>query len=508
MEPVPSLAPRATLRTWLGLVVLLLPGLFVSMDLSVLYYALPALSADLRPTAGQMLWILDVYGFVLAGLLITAGTVGDRIGRRRLLLIGAVLFAAASVAAAFATSPEWLIAARAVLGVAGATLAPSTLSLIRTMFLDTRQRQLAVGLWTMGFAGGALLGPIVGGLLLAWTWWGAVFLINLPVMAVLLVLGPVLLPEYRDPSPGRLDMIGVALSLGAVLPFVQGVKKVADDGLGWDRVVLLAAGLAIGYAFVRRQLVAPHPMIDVRLFRRIAFTGAVVTCAVTFFLLAGSALFIAQYLQVVLGYTVLEAALWNVPGIVGMALGITAATALGGRARPAALVAAGLGVGAAGFALLAQVGPSTGLAWVVAAQVVLSCGIGAVSTVATGLVLSTAPVSGAGAASAVSESANELGAAFGIAVLGSIGTSVYAATLAASAPDGVPPDVVGAASETVGSATEIAATLPPDVGMALTAAADRAFVSGMQGVAWAGAVGAVAIGALVLVALRDVREES
>src|SRR5829696_3144907 len=228
-----SEAPRARRREWIGLAVIALPCLLYSMDLTVLELAVPKLSADLKPTSSQLLWILDIYGFLLAGFLITMGTLGDRIGRRRLLLIGAAAFGAASVLAAFSRSAEMLIATRAVLGVAGATLAPFTFSLFANIFLDPDQRTLAIGVWATSFSAGAAIGPLAGGLLLEYVWWGSVFLLAVPVMALLLVLGPVLLPEFRYPHTGRLDLFSATLSLAAVLAMIYGLKQVAQEGLGW-----------------------------------------------------------------------------------------------------------------------------------------------------------------------------------------------------------------------------------------------------------------------------------
>src|SRR5918998_3074121 len=258
--------PRAGRREWIGLAVIALPCLLYSMDLEVLYLAVPSLTADLEPTSSQLLWITDIYGFLLAGFLITMGPLGDRIGRRRLLLIGAAAFGVASVIAAFSRSAEMLIATRAVLRVAGATLAPSTLSLIRNMFLDPDQRAFAIGVWATSFSAGAAIGPLAGGVLLEFFWWGSVFLLAVPVMALLLVLGPVLLPEFRDPGAGRVDPASVALSLVAVLAVIYGLKQSAQDGLTWSPVLSVAAGLAVGYALARRQQELSHPLIDLRLF--------------------------------------------------------------------------------------------------------------------------------------------------------------------------------------------------------------------------------------------------
>src|SRR3989454_3188247 len=194
------------------------------MDLTVVYLAVPTISADLKPSPSQLLWIVDIYGFLLSGSLVTMGNLGDRIGRRKILLIGASVFALASVFAAFSRSPEMLVAARGILGVAGATLAPSTLSLIRNMFLDEQQRTVAVGIWVGSFAAGSVLGPLLGGVILQYFWWGAVFLVPVPVMALLLLLGPRLLPEFRDPNAGRVDVASAALSIVAVLATIFGLK--------------------------------------------------------------------------------------------------------------------------------------------------------------------------------------------------------------------------------------------------------------------------------------------
>ena len=235
MTPGPEMtatAPKATRRDWLGLAVIALPCLLYSMDLTVLNLAIPQLSVDLKPSAAQLLWIVDIYGFMVAGSLITMGTLGDRIGRRKLLLIGAAAFGLASVLAAFSTSAEMLIATRALLGIAGATLAPSTLSLIRNMFLDPKERSFAIGIWIASFSAGGAIGPLVGGLLLEHYWWGSVFLVGVPVMILLLMLGPFLLPEFKAPNAGRVDLASAEAKGGAIptvaSPIVMdGVRQVS-----------------------------------------------------------------------------------------------------------------------------------------------------------------------------------------------------------------------------------------------------------------------------------------
>ena len=281
-NPHPAHA-QAGRKEWTGLAVLLLPLLLVTMDVSVLYFAVPFIGRDLAPTSTQQLWIFDSYGFVLAGLLITMGSLGDRIGRRRLLLIGAASFSLASLGAAYAHSVGQLIAARAVLGVAGATLMPSTLALIRNMFHDEKQRRTAIAIWTGGTMSGVALGPVLSGFLLDHFWWGSVFLINVPFMVLLLALAPVLVPEFRAPQAGRFDLLGSALSLGAALPAIYGVKEIAANGVDATRVACIAGGAAVGGLFLLRQLHTDHPMIDLKLFRSRGFTGSVLMNLVAMF---------------------------------------------------------------------------------------------------------------------------------------------------------------------------------------------------------------------------------
>ncbi len=327
---------RAGRREWAGLAVLAVPCLLYALDLTVLNLAIPAISESLQPSSVELLWIVDIYGFVLAGSLLTMGTLGDRIGRRRLLLTGAAGFAAASVLAAYSASPGMLIAARALLGVAGATLAPSTLSLIRSMFPDPGQRRIAVGVWISSFSAGGAIGPLVGGLLLEWFWWGSVFLLAVPLMAVLLVLGPLLLPEYRDPEPGRLDLPSAVLSLAAVLAVIYGLKQAAEGGgPGWIAALALVGGAAAGAAFVHRQLHLADPLLDLRLFRRPGFTTALATNLVSFFVGFGILLFTAQYLQLVLGLSPLAAGLWMLPSSAGFIAGSLLTPVIVRQARPA-----------------------------------------------------------------------------------------------------------------------------------------------------------------------------
>jgi DHA2 family multidrug resistance protein-like MFS transporter len=484
---------RAGAREWAGLAVLSLVVLLVAVDATVLGLALPFLAADLAPSAGQLLWIGDAYSFVLAGLLVTAGAVGDRIGRKRLLLVGVLGFGAVSTAAAYAPTAEALIVLRALLGVAGATLMPSTLSIVRNMFADARQRTLAVGVWSATAGAGAALGPVVGGALLERYWWGSVFLINLPVLVVLLVAGVAVLPESRDPDPGPFDVPGAALSLVGVVGLVYAVKEAATGGPAVTAVAAALAGAGALAAFVARQRRRPVPMIDVELLRRPAFAGAVTANLLAIFALAGLLFFVAQYLQLVLGYRPLRAGLAELPATAGSILGGLAAAWLVRRAGRATVTAAGLAVTAAALAALAGLESGHGGYLLLGTALgVAGLGAGLALTVTTDSVVSAVPKEKAGAASAVSETAYELGTALGIGVLGSVLTAVYRSALPAGAPAAVRESL----------ATAVAAGVPLD-------AARAAFVTGMRVTTLVGAVltAAAAVAAALMLPRRSAGSE-
>ncbi|MBA2715321.1 MAG: MFS transporter [Rubrobacteraceae bacterium] len=495
---------RAGRREWIGLAVIALPCLLYSMDLEVLYLAVPSLTANLEPTSSQLLWITDVYGFLLAGLLLTMGTLGDRIGRRWLLLIGAAAFGIASVLAAYSRSAEMLIFARAVLGVAGTTLAPSTLALISNMFLDPAQRAFAIGVWVTSFSAGAALGPLAGGVMLRFFWWGSVFLLAVPVMALLLLLGPVLLPEFRDPGAGRLDLTSAAMSLAAVLTAIYGLKQIAQDGVGWPPVLFILLGLVLGAAFVRRQRRLADPLIDLRLFRVPAFTASLAANTLGIFVIAGIFLFVAQYLQLVLGFSPLVAGLWSLPSAGGLIAGSLLASPLARRLRPAKAAAGGLALAAVGLLVLTQVGGTSSLPILVGSSVVFSLGIAAVVPLTTDIIVGSAPPEKAGAASGISETGTELGGALGIALLGSVGIAVYRNQVANSIPASVPPGAAKTARDTLGGAVGVADQLPGRLGAELLDAAREAFTQALQLMAAASAALAVGTAVLVLILLRGV----
>ncbi|WP_225726918.1 MULTISPECIES: MFS transporter [unclassified Nocardia] len=491
-----SPATGAAVSPWSALAILVLPVVLVSMDMSVLHLAIPSIGADLEPSSSQLLWIVDTYGFVLASLLIVMGNVGDRIGRRRLLLIGAALFGAASALAAFAPNPAVLIAARAVMGIGGATLMPSTLALIRTIFADPAERARAIGIWTASFAGGGALGPVVGGVLLNYFSWGSVFLINVPVIVVLLVLAPLLVPEYRNPVPARFDIIGSVLLLATILSGVYALQHSAEiTGFDGRSALALAAALGLVAAFALRQRRAAEPLIDARLFRHPTFLAGVVAVTMGMLAMMGQNLFFAQYLQLVLGNGPLVSALWMLP--------MTFTAAIGASAAPPLLKAAGLGRAlAVGFLITAvslvivAFSRATDGVWILLlGGMLLGTGGAIVVTLATEAVVSQVPEDRAGAASAISETGSQLGAALGIAILGSIGTIAY--RLRVSVPSGLSADAADAARQTLAGARQVAGSLPAEIGGPLLDNARAAFAAGFACAAVAG--GLVMVGLAVVV---------
>ncbi|WBB59459.1 MFS transporter [Streptomyces sp. WMMC500] len=496
---------RAGPRAWAGLAVLALPTLLLALDISVLHLAVPHLAADLQPSNTQMLWIIDIYGFMIAGFLVTMGTLGDRVGRRRLLLIGAAAFGAASVAAAYAPGPEALIVARLLLGVAGATLMPSTLSLISNLFPDPRQRGMAFAIWAAMFSVGVALGPVAGGALLEHFWWGAAFLMGIPVMVLLLVAGPLLLPESRDPDAGRVDAASVALSLAAMLPVTYAIKELAH-GPAVLPLVAAAVGVTAGAVFVRRQRRLASPLLDLGLFADRSFRSALLILLVGTIAVSGSYLFVTQYLQMVEGLSAFRAGLWLLPPAGVLIATSMAAPALARRFGPGPVMGAGLVSSAVGFALLSMVEPGGAgdIAVIVVAYALVNSGIGPVLALGTELVVGAAPPEKAGAASAVSETSTELGVALGVAVLGSVGTAVYRAEVGGGVPEGTPDAAADTARDTLAGAAAVAEELPGPLGAELLGAAREAFAGGLATVGVISAVLSLAVAAVAFTALRGV----
>ena len=470
-------------KQWLGLVILVLPTLVVAVDLNALFLALPRLSADLGASGTQQLWITDIYGFMVAGLVITMGSLGDRIGRRRLLLIGGAAFAIASVVAAYSTSPEMLIGTRLLLGVAGATLAPSTLALISSLFHNDRQRGQAISIWATSMFAGAALGPVFGGFLLQHFWWGSVFLISVPVMALLLICGPILLPEHRNATTGRLDFVSAVLSLAAVLPLIYGLKQLTIEQSGGTAVpiITIVAGLVLGAIFVRRQLTLADPLLDLRLFKDRFFTAILIALVVAGISMAGTGLLVTQYLQGVLGYSPALSAVLFAPMGLGVALGTMTAPALARRVRPATAIACGLLLSVPGCLLLTQVHNTSGLPFAMAGVAILALGTGPLFALGTGLVIGSVPIDRAGSAASMSETGNYFGGALGLAVLGAVGAAVYRDQMAEAGASGT-------ALETLAGASSVAQKLPAAEAHELLQTAGTAYTSGLHVVAIIAAV--------------------
>ncbi len=464
-------------REWLALGVIVLPVLLISIDNTVLTFALPQVSVALRPSGEQLMWLVDIYPLMLAGLLIAAGSLGDRVGRRRLLLIGAAGFGAASVGAAFSQSAEALIAWRVLLGVFGATLMPSTLSLIRTIFVRRDDRRLAIAVWAAAFAGGAALGPVVGGYLLEHLWWGSVFLVNVPIILVFLSAAGFLVPESRDPRPGRLDLSGIAWSMTAMLPFVFGIKQLAEHGLAPTSLGAMALGGLGGFMFVRRLRTARHPLIDVGLFSDRVFSGAITANLLSMMGYAGFLFFAAQFLQLVVGLSPMAAATVLVPGLAVTMLAGFMAVRFARCMSVALLVSVSFVLSAAGYAIAAFAGTPTMWSIMIAFSV-LGLGIGFAETLTNDVMLSRVPEHQAGAASAASETAYEIGAVLGTAVLGSVLTASYRATL--TVPAVARFGEQDSAFETLGGTLEHARFFPNGIGEQLVLSAHGAFENAVQ----------------------------
>ncbi|MGZ8178175.1 MFS transporter [Williamsia sp. SKLECPSW1] len=480
--------PAPTARTWLGLAIMCMPVLLVAMDFSVLYLAIPTITDQLAPTAAQQLWIVDIYGFLIAGLLITMGNLGDRFGRRRVLLSGATLFGAASAVAAFAPSAAVLIAARAVMGIGGATLLPSSLSLISSMFPDARRRSMAIGIWTACFAGGSAVGPVIGGVMLHHFWWGSIFLLNVPVLLGLLVLAPRLVPEFRSRTTEPFDIVGVVLSMAGILPIVYAVKHIAADGFDGTGVVVGAVGVAALVAFLRHQRTARYPLLQIALFRLPRFSSAVASALICMMTLGALSYLTGIYLQSVLGRDVLAAALAGLPMAVAVAvfsLGASRVDALLGTRAALVIALLAAAVGNAGLLLVGTDSPL----WIyLVCTTIAGVGYGIVFSLVSEVAVGSAPPERAGAASGISETSFELGSALGLALLGSLATAVFRA------------DGEGRGfSDTLGQTLDRARAVGDGT---LLADAQSAFVDGLHIAVGASAVLLVVLAAVIAVVLR------
>ena len=487
----PTTSGTADRRTWLGLAVLTLPVFLVSMDVSVLYLAIPSITDALAPSAAQQLWILDIYGFLIAGLLITMGNVGDRVGRRRILLAGAALFGIASVIAAFAPSPEILIAARALMGIGGATLLPSSLSLIANMFPDARERGRAIGVWTAAFAGGSAVGPVIGGVLLHHFWWGVVFLINVPVLAALFVFGPRLIPEYRAATNDPFDVVGVVLSMAGILPLVYAVKTVASEGATTGVVVAGVVGAALLITFLLHQRRVTSPLLDLKLFGNAQFSGAVAVALIGMMALGGMSYLTGVYLQSVMGHDVLAAAIAGLPMAVAVAVFSIGATRVAAFLGTRLAFVGSVGLAAAGNLGMLSLGTSTPVWVYVLCTTIAGVGYGIQFSLVSVVVVGSVPPERSGAASGISETSFELGTAMGLAFLGSLATLVFR--------DG---DRGWSFGDTLGE-TLHRATDMGSAGEGLATAAKQAFVDGMHAASLASGLALLALGTVLLFVMRD-----
>lgn len=499
----PQAPPLAGRREWLGLAVLCLPTLLTTVDISVLVLALPKLDVDLGANSSEQLWITDIYGFMIAGFLVTMGALGDRIGHRTVLLAGAAGFIVASLLAAFSTTTMILIGARALLGVAAATVMPSVLALISQMFRDPKQMGAAMGVWGSSTMLGVVLGPVVGGVLLDFFWWGSVFLIGIPIMLLLLILGPRLLPGGRSPFLGPLDLPSVGLSLGALLPTVYGLKEVARLGWHAEGIGAVMCGLGAGILFVQRQRRLEHPLLDLGLFRNPVLRTAVLLSMSFGFVMSGTGLVTALYMQLVADLSPLRVGLWMLVPSVAMVISGNLGPALARKHPPTHVIAGGLGIAAVGVLILTQVSVTGGLAAVVVGLVVMYFGGGPTGPLAGALLMSAAPPHKAGSAGSLSSTGGELGVAMGVAVLGSIATAVYKG--AVEVPADAPPEVLFPAREHIAAAVDVADKLPIADANALIESAKDAFTQGLHTVGVVNALLFIVLAIAVLAQTRHLR---
>ncbi|MFC7898504.1 MFS transporter [Streptomyces sp. NPDC057381] len=504
-NPVPGQEPRAGLRQWFGLFVLLFPVMLMTVDLGVLWLATPAMTADLQPSSSQLLWITDLYGFMTCGFLLVMGTLGDRLGRRRLLVLGSLGVVAASLLAAYSTSPEMLIVARALLGVAGAAVLPSTLSLISHMFADARQRATAIAMWVTALSVGIAVGPVIGGVFLEHWWWGSVFLLAVPIMVIAIPVVLAIVPEYRDPAPGRFDLASVVLFLLGILPVVYGIKKFAEFGWSATYLVAMVVGLFFSVVFVRRQRRLEAPLLDMRLFGDRVFTGALLVLLLGMMALNGVEYLVPQFLLVTGELSPLEAGLWLLPSAIGLIVGSQLTPALARRVRPALVIAGGTVITLAGFWLTATAHPDeSGVVPAAVGLTIVMFGVAPISVLGTNLAVGAAPPEKAGAAAGAGQTAYDLGLALGIAVTGSVAVAVYRGDVADAVPAAVPAESAEAARDTIGGATAAAEELPGGLGGELLVVARDAFASGFHTAAWVSAGFAVVTTVIALVLLHRI----
>ena len=493
---------KAGIREWLGLGVLGLTSLSVAIDLFVMLLALPSIGQELHASATQLLWVTDMYGFLLAGFLITMGTLGDRIGRRKVLLIGSGAFALSSVLVAFSPNVEMLIISRALLGVAGAMIGPAGFSLIRHMFTDRKQNAIAISILLSCLIGGSVLGPLVGGVLLEHFWWGSVFLVGVPPMILALLLGKKLLPEYKNPHASKLHFPSVFLSLGAILPFIYGVKELAVHGWQPFAALALTVGIMLGVVFVRQQKKLADPLLDMTLFKKPEFSIMLVAMMINTLLPGGIMVLSTQYLQLVAGLTPLQAGLWMIPAMAGSIVGFLVSPHLARKIRPAYLIALGLGCSILGMMILCLTAVDSGFWALITGFALFNLGAGPLTTLGVGIVIGSVPQEKAGVAAGISQTGNEFGFALGVAIVGSISAFVYRLQTAAL-PDGLSSDTTHAVRETLAIAVSTAKELPGALGADVLHIARSAFIDAYHTIA---VISAIALAVIALVIVKVLRK--
>ncbi len=478
-RPTTTTHAAADPRRWWSLGVLCMSLLIISLDNTILNVALPHLVSELGATTSQLQWIVDGYTLIFAGLLLTAGSLGDRFGRRGALTVGLVIFGLGSVASALAGSANTLIFTRAFMGIGGALIMPATLSLLTNIFTDPKERARAIGAWAAIAGAGAAFGPLIGGFLLEHFWWGSVFLINVPVVLVAIVAGRVLLPTSRDESAPKLDLVGAVLSVTGLVAVLWGV--IEGPSKGWSDPVVLAAivgGLVVLVGFVQWELRSAHPMLDVRFFRNPRFSAANIAITLVFFAMFGASFLVTQYLQTVLGYSALEAGARMMPMALTMLVVAPMSPRVVERIGTKVVVGTGLLLAAAGVGVLSQVPVDDGYPLLVAGMMVMAVGMGLVMAPATESIMGSLPPAKAGVGSAMNDTTRQMGGALGVAILGSVLASSYRPAVQSSLQGlGLPVEAVAVAQDSVGGAFQVASRLPSELGTAVMDAASEAFVT-------------------------------
>jgi EmrB/QacA subfamily drug resistance transporter len=498
MHPAaPAIDPRIHARRWWTLGVLSLSLVIIGLDNTVLNVALPTLQRTFHATASELQWMVDAYVLVFAGLLLTMGALGDRFGRARALQLGLVVFAASSIAATFSTEAIHLIAARIAMGIGGALIMPSTLSIIANVF-PREERAKAITIWA-GVSGlGVGLGPVVGGLLIENFDWAAVFLLNVPIALIALALGAILVPESRDPAESRLDLPGAVLSIGAVGALVYGI--IEAPGTGWTDPLILGsfAGAAVlGLAFGWRETHTDAPMLDLALFRNARFTAGAGAIALTFFAMFGVIFGLTQFLQFVLGKTALEAGTLMITLALGIPIGARISLKATGHLGTNRVIGGALVVLSLVLVSLSQWTPTTDPLIVSATLFVLAICLANVMAPATSAVMGAVPEAKAGVGSAMNDLLRQLGGALGVAIIGSVMNTVYRDRIG-EALAGLPAAAAQAAGDSVGAAVAIAGQIGGPTGTALAATARSAFVDALGLASIVAAAIAVATAVLIV----------